>query len=173
MLDDQAIAYGNTVRYLGVTFKDGLSIKPDYSHAKMAYYKSFNMLQSKSVFATSELVSCHLVKTICVPILSYGGEALNASKSVFRQLDSLVDSAVRRVFGSNDKMDIAFIRRVCELTSVEKCIKLRVCNFFYQVTFSTSRIWWHTYSCSLCKDFVDIYYYFKPLRYPVLARRLV
>jgi hypothetical protein len=116
----------DSVKYLGVTFKSGLNVVLDTKNAKMSFYKAFNAMFSKCGHASSELVACHLLQSVCIPILWYALEASNLKLCVIRELDNAIINAVRKIFSIADLKAVEEIRvftgidRLCDLYAVRK-----------------------------------------------------
>jgi len=123
----------STVKYLGAVFKSGLSLKSDHYDAKMAFFRGFNALHSKCAFSKSNLVGCHLIRSICIPILTYGCDVLNVQRSTMLKFDKLIDYGVRKVFDIQSDDNIKYIRNMVGLQSIETIIKTRACGFLLKV----------------------------------------
>ena len=86
------------IRYLGVVFKAGFSLKCDFSQVKGFFYRAFNAIYSKCSNSDNELSAVFLLKSFCLPILSYALESLILNRGAFKLLQSVVDNAVRKIF---------------------------------------------------------------------------
>jgi hypothetical protein len=132
------LAFCDTVHYLGMTLKSGLRASVDFKHRLVSFYKAVSMILRRTKFAESELVSVFLLKNICLPILLYGLEVACAAPSHFKNLDRILDNAVRKIFGVSDPVDTAYIRRSCGIPYVVELRTQRVCMFLYNVAHKNS-----------------------------------
>ena len=107
----------------------GKSFKCSIEQAKAKFYRSSNCLLYRSKYALSELVSVNLMKSYSIPLLVYGTEALNMSKSDLSKLDNCINVAVMKIFGIQDTNNIAFVRHICNLPKLSEVIRTRKCNF--------------------------------------------
>jgi hypothetical protein len=133
LLDGQEVAFTRSLKYLGVVIKAGVKATFDTCNVKIAFYRSFNKLQSKCASANSELISCHIIRAICVPILSYACEALSLTRSVIRNLDSLIANAIRRSCNINDTGNITSVRIMFGIDGLEDIIRRRSCKFLLKI----------------------------------------
>ena len=69
------------LRYLGISLVKSRSLKCSLDASKRGFYRAANSIFGKVGRIASEEVVIHLIRTKCVPILSYGLEALPVNKS--------------------------------------------------------------------------------------------
>ena len=96
----------------------GKCFKCSIEQAKAKFYRSFNCLLYRSKHALPELVSVNLMKSYSIPLLVYGTEALNLSKSDLSKLYNCINVAVMKVFGIQDTNNIAVVRHNCNLPKI-------------------------------------------------------
>jgi len=89
---------------------------------KCEFYCVLNTLLHRARGA-SELVSVHLFKSFCVPVISYALEAVSPNKS--SMLDNLINRAVFRIFTCSSMSDIWFIRSVFDLEAIGVMLERR------------------------------------------------
>jgi len=70
----------------------------------------------------TEVISVHLLKSICLPVILYGVEVMQPSRSMLHMLDNLINRAVYRMFG------FVFISSCCLILMLIKFI-LRIDSF--------------------------------------------
>jgi len=128
-LDGQALAKTDEIKYLGVYIKAGKFFRCSYSHCKLKFYRSFNAIFQRSTSAASEMVSVHLMKSFCIPLVLFALEATNCSKSDLLQLDKLIYTAVGKIFKTYDSDIIGAIRVNCGLDNVDAIVNRRTANF--------------------------------------------
>ena len=68
-LSAKEMKYVDNVKYLGVHVSSGAQFVCSFSHCKLAFYRVLNSLYAKSNAAQSKLVSVHLLKTFCIPLI--------------------------------------------------------------------------------------------------------
>ena len=71
-------------------------------------------------------------KLVCLPIILYGTEALQPSRSTLRMLDNLINRAVYRVFECSQSVDIKYIRLMVDLPALDLLVQRRHCAFVRQ-----------------------------------------
>ena len=69
------------------------------------------------------------MKSNSLPLLVYGTEALNLSKSDLSKLDNCINVAVMKIFGIQDTNNIALVKHICNLPKLSEIIRTRKCNF--------------------------------------------
>jgi hypothetical protein len=131
-LDGKPIKYVDSIQYLGIRLLSGLHFKCDFNYVRCKFFRSFNAVFSKSKTANSEAVSVFLMKSFCIPVLTYSLEALAPTRSAFTMLDSLVSSAIRKIFNVTKEEDIMFIRRMFDLHDLKSIIAIKICRFSLQ-----------------------------------------
>ena len=72
---------------LGMTISAKQNFNVNFDKVKNTFYRSFNAIYSKSKFANSELISINLMKSFCVPVITYGIESLHLSNRDRLKLD--------------------------------------------------------------------------------------
>ena len=80
-LDNNPIAYMDVVKYLGIMIKSGKVFACTFEHAKLAFYRALNALIAKSKAANSEMISVQLMKSFCLPLITYAIEVSCPSPS--------------------------------------------------------------------------------------------
>ena len=128
-LDGSVVNYSREVKYLGVCLKAGLRLTGSYLHNKMSFYRAFNALYSKIKAANSELICVYLLKTMCMPIVTYALEAMCPCNSDLRMMDKLIDNAVRKIFNIVDSHNVTFVKQVMGLCDTCVTYRSRACNF--------------------------------------------
>ena len=129
ILSGAKLNFVQSVKYLGIYMCAGQSFKCSIEQAKAKFYRSFNYLLYKNKHALSELVSVNLMKSDSIPLLVYGTEALNRSKSDLSKLGKCMNVAVMKIFGTQDTNNIAFVRHIFNLLKLSEIIRTRKCNF--------------------------------------------
>lgn len=128
-LGSEIIAKVDSIKYLGIVFMSGYVLKCNLESAKVAFYRAFNALYSKCSSSASELSSVFLMKSYCLPILTFSFEALILSRSTIKMLQSVVDNAVRKIFNVNCSGSIREIRLNVGLSDMESLYFNSLCKF--------------------------------------------
>ena len=129
LIDGNIIKVCEKFKYLGIVFKSGKSVSCCVDHTKLSFYKAFNALYSKSKTANSEMISVQLLKSFCLPIITYAIEAQALNNCALKALDNLIDNAVRKIFEVSSNDTVEYCRYVCNLPSIKLLSQLRVCRF--------------------------------------------
>ena len=92
------VEWVDSIRYLGVYFVSGRVFKCNWDHAKSSYYRSFNSIFGRiSRFSSVETV---LIKSKCIPVLTYGIEACPTHSSYIKTLDHAIIATFMKVFNT-------------------------------------------------------------------------
>ena len=126
------LAYVDRTKYLGVMLTSSRMFTCSFDHLKLKFYRCFNAIFTRARNAGNELVSVHLLKSVCLPIILYGTEALQPSRSTLRMLDNLINRAVYRIFECSQSVDIKYIRLMVDLPALDLLVQRRHCAFVRQ-----------------------------------------
>jgi hypothetical protein len=101
------LQYVKEFKYLGVNIVSGRGFRTTFDHVKVKFYRTFNAILSKSRASNSELISVQLLKSYCLPFLTYACEALCLAKTELKSLDRCMRLSISKIFGmlSNDNID--------------------------------------------------------------------
>ena len=86
-------------------------------------------VQLKVQAANSELSCVFLLKSICIPIISYALEAIVPGKTILSKLNNMVDNALRKIFGVLDGKNIKIIRSMLNLLDIRSLMLVQICKF--------------------------------------------
>jgi hypothetical protein len=91
----------NSFKYLGVTFNNnGTKINIDCHVVKRKFYSACNSVLSHCK-RNNELVKLHLVKSFCLPLLTYCLGAIEIPRYRVKQIGVCWNDSFRKIFGSN------------------------------------------------------------------------
>jgi len=85
------LRFVDSTKYLGVYLKSGVKYSCSYGHLKSRFYSCFNALFSSSKASNSELVTTELLKTFCIPVLTYALEVTDPNRTVTSMLNNLIN----------------------------------------------------------------------------------
>ena len=85
------------MKYLGCYFKSN-SCQSDIAHRIRNYYGCLNNILSVLGKGKNEITAVHLVRTYCIPILTYGSEIWHIIESEKRSLNVLWNNTFRKIF---------------------------------------------------------------------------
>jgi hypothetical protein len=129
LLCDNCIEYVSSLKYLGVVLKSAKKFTCTFDHVKLKFYRAFNALYAKSKAANSELVSVHLSKAFCVPLIMYALEVTDPTPRALRMLDGLVVGATRKIFSITDSGNVQEVRRAVGLHNIETLYLVSLSRF--------------------------------------------
>jgi len=112
MLAGNQLHYVKEFKYRRVNTVSGRRFHTTFEHAKVKFYKTFNAILSKSRASNSELISVQLLKSYCLPFLTYAAEALCLGENDLKSLERCTRLSISKIFGmlSNDNVNI-----ICEM----------------------------------------------------------
>jgi hypothetical protein len=96
-LGDMELNWVNSIKYLGVMLTDGPVLSVDTRYMKRRFYASCNSVLNRCK-SVNEDVKLHLVKSFCLPMLTYCIAALDIKKSDVRDLAICWNDAFRKIF---------------------------------------------------------------------------
>ena len=130
LLCSKPLCYVAEVKYLGMTIVAKRNFNVNFDKVKKKFYRSFNAIYSKSKFSNSELISINLMKSFCVPVITYGIESLNMNDRDCLKLDKCIKLAVGKIFGSYDDELLKDIRFYMNIPSIKDIYVNKKINLF-------------------------------------------
>ena len=125
------VPWANSLRYLGVTISSGHRFAVDLKQTRARFYRSFNALYCK-IPRANECVIISLVKTFCVPLVTYSLEALCLNNSTLSSLDNMLYNAFGKIFKTYDRIGFVILHVLPELSANEIFILLIKGSIFYR-----------------------------------------
>ena len=101
------VPWANSLRYLGVTISSGHKFAVDLKQIRAKFYRSFNALYCK-IPRANECVIISLVKTFCIPLVTYYLEALCLNNSTLSNLDNMLYNAFGKIFKTYDRTALLY-----------------------------------------------------------------
>lgn len=115
--------------YLGMTIKTGTRWCFDIVEKRRSFFRSFFGLFNKCCHASSPVTIVHLLKTKCLPLLLYCAELFDRNCHVIKSVDFCLNSALRRIFDTNDSVNLSELRLMFGFQLCSDTCKLRYLNF--------------------------------------------
>ena len=98
-------------------------------HLRSKFYRTCNCIYSKSKASNSEMVTDDLLKSYCVLLLFFAVDAMTVCSSNIRILESCINRALLRIFGSCDKNSLVYIKTCTGLHNVKAIVDKKHCSF--------------------------------------------
>ena len=87
-----------------------------FEHTRLKFCSTFNAIYRQSKSADFEIVTVELIRSFCLPLITYGLEALNLCATDYLMLDNLLNNSLAKIFNtSHDRIvlhDIRFYRGI-------------------------------------------------------------
>ena len=127
-LGDMSIEWVDTFKYLGVVFVNGSSLHLDCSFIKRKYYAACNAVLVKCKYA-SDIIKVHLIKTFCLPLLTYCIGALDIPQYKIKDIGVCWNDSFRKIFNFNRWESVAELQYFCGELSFDCIYDLHRLNF--------------------------------------------
>ena len=128
-IDGNAIPWVRSFKYLGVVFNAQDVLDVDCSSIKRKFYSSFNGILSRCKQAP-EPVQLHLIKSYCLPYLSYCIGALELPDRTVHQLSVCWNDAFRKVFSFKRWESVRELQHFCGELPFHYMYELASWNFY-------------------------------------------
>ena len=122
------LKFVQSCKYLGIYVKSGSVFSCSYEHLRFKFYSSFNAVYARSKASVSETVTVELMKSFCLPLVTYGLEATFPNKSTVDIINNMINRAVFKIFNVTDKM-VIHIRCNVGLTNMHALYAIRQLKF--------------------------------------------
>ena len=155
-IDNVAIEYVETIKYLGITLKSEKKFTQDIHAIKCKFFRALNGIYSKCGSKMSEIVLNELIQSYCLPFLTYCAESFNHNKETVAELSSCWRKAVRKIFSLPPWSSVNQILVFTSVLPLEYIIDQRRLNFIVNIqNIKNERILWIS---KICKnsDYRDI-----------------
>jgi len=85
------------VRFLRIFIKSGRKMVCSFEHIRLKFYSAFKAIYRRSKSADSQLVTVELIRSFCLPLITYGLEALNMRATDDLTLDNLLNNSLANI----------------------------------------------------------------------------
>ena len=156
-IDIVALEYVETIKYLGITLKSDKKFTQDVHAIKCKFFRALNGIYSKCGSKMSEIVLIELIRSYCLPFLTYCAESFNLNKETVAELSSCWRKAVRKIFSLPPWSSINQILVFTSVLPLEYTIDQRRLNFIVNIqNIENERIIWISKICKK-SDYRDIF----------------
>jgi len=111
LLDDVPIPWVKSIKYLGIVLVAGISMHVDCGYIKRKFYASYNYIAKCK--NADEFVKLSLVKSMCLPLLTYCLGALDLPQYEVRDLGTCWNDSFRKIFHFNRWESVPEIQHYC------------------------------------------------------------
>ena len=127
------IVWKSELKFLGVHILASSSFKCNLQPVRQKFFRSLNGLFGKIGTRSAINVTLSLFNSFCVPILSYGSEALELSCSMYNVLETAYSSVYYKIFGTYDKKVIKSCQFFCGYLPCYVLIDWKRLNFVHDL----------------------------------------
>jgi len=117
------------MRYLGMTFVKATKIKCNLQNIRHKFFGAANGILGKIGNSSSIAVILSLVNTYCMPILTYGIDALNLSNAMYSTLDKAYCAVYSKIFSTYDRSVIKQCQYYCGYLPLADVVDTRRITF--------------------------------------------
>jgi exonuclease III len=121
------------MRFLGVSFLASSVVKCNLQIARQKFFRALNGIFGKIGAHSSTPVTISLINSFCVPLLTYGIESFNVTKSMYSTLESAYSAAFAKIFSTFDKDVIRQCQFFCHASPLCDIIDNRRLKFLYSM----------------------------------------
>ena len=101
-----------------------------FEHIRLKFYSTFNAIYRRSKSSDSELVTVELIRSFCLPLITYGLEAINLHATDYLLLDNLLNNSLAKIFNvSHDKVVLRDLRFYLGIPSMKTLCMSRHMKF--------------------------------------------
>jgi len=133
-LGSTALRFVDSTKYLGVYLKSGVKYSCSYGHLKLRFYSCFNALFCRSKASNSELVTTELLKTVCIPMLTYALEVTDPNKTVTSMLNNLINRAICKIFNCCDSDTVNDVKHFLDVYDIRTVYQERRTAFLHKTS---------------------------------------
>jgi len=129
-LNNEDIKWVSSCKYLGVMFVTGLTLHVDCGYVKRKFYAACNAVLADCKYA-NEFVKLHLVKSYCLPLLTYCIGSLDLPSYKVKDLGVCWNDTFRKIFGYNRWESVTELQYNCHEIPFEYIYDLCKWNFLH------------------------------------------
>jgi hypothetical protein len=126
---NQSLDWASELLYLGVSLVSAKIPKCNLQRVRQKYFRALNGIFGKIGTRSSVAVTLSLINSFCIPVLTYGLDALKLNQSGYNTLESAYSAAFAKIFGSFDANVIRDCQFYCGALPLCFQIDLKRMNF--------------------------------------------
>ena len=131
VLNDKCLDFVDEWKYLGVTVVSGKNLSFSARPVLSSFYRAVNSIFSV-LRKPDEMVLMNLLYSNCVPILTYGAEAVEFSSADLQKFNTAINDAIRRVFSYQRWESTRFLRQSAGFPSIYEIFSRRSEMFLFR-----------------------------------------
>ena len=132
IMGNDHIPWTNEIKYLGVHIKNGKLFNCNLDEGRTSFYRSFNCIFSK-IGSESPAVILSLLSAYCLPVITYGLDAINVSARDMQRLNLAYTRSFMKIFSSYDNLVIKQCQYYSGCLPLNYIVNLRKFNFLSNV----------------------------------------
>jgi len=112
-----------------------------FQHIRLKFYNAFNAIYRRSKSANSELVAVELIRSFCLPLITYGLETLNLRVTNYLMLDNFFNNSLANMFNTSlDRVVLLDIRVYLDILSMKAMCMARHIQFCKRAAYIYNRL---------------------------------
>lgn len=136
LINSKTIDWVNELCYLGVTIVSSKNFKLNLQNRKQKYFRALNAIFGRVGTSNAPSVAISLAEAYCVPILLYGSECTEHSKSTLKSLENAYSQLYNKLFHTYDNVII----KQCQYYSRQLPIEFKIASRRYNFLKNMSSI---------------------------------
>ena len=133
VVNNTSLSWKCEIKYLGVTFVKSSTVKCNLQSARHKFFKAVNGIFGKIGTKANVNVLLSLMRAYCNPVLTYGLNVINLTKSMYNEIESAYSSAFSKIFQTFDKGTIAQCQYYCGALPASYLIDCQKINFLLKL----------------------------------------
>ena len=131
-IDGQNISWADTLKYFGMYFDSGKTVKVNTSRSVRQFYASANNILSHTI-SVNDITRLHLVETYCLPLLTYALNCIFISNSQLRKCSVCRNNLFRRIFNMHLRESVKEVQYYCGRFDFNHIVDKHRMHFFSKV----------------------------------------
>lgn len=123
-INSKNIEWVSEICYLGLTIVSAKNFKINIQNRKQKFFRALNAIFSKIGGTASPFVIISLVESYCIPILLYGLDCIELTKSLIQSLENSYSQLYSKLFHTFNKNIITH----CQFYSGQVPVELKIAN---------------------------------------------
>ena len=118
LINGQKLKYSSEIKYLGVVICSGKFVSRSIADMKVKFYRTFYSIFCKLRSCPNVAVLINLVKSKCIPILTYALEGYPLKEGQYKALDKVIYKSIAKIVGTYNVDDINYIKSVFHISDM-------------------------------------------------------